>query len=330
MSAGKNPYLRYNIINQCLTSKTKPYWTAQELMDKMGEYDIQIERRSLFNDFEAMRHDERLGYHAPITFCRKQLGYYYKNSHYSISAIPINDEDLRSLRMATRLLEQHKALPLFVQFKGVMDKLVTLVNHLHQPNKSKYISFETAPYYKGLGHLETLMTHIEAEEALEIGYQKFTGPSSVYIVHPYLLKEFKKRWYLFGWHEGRGIVTAFGLDRIEYIRKAAVTYRSNESIDVDTYFKNTLGVTYSGQAVEKVVLAFNSTIAPYIRTQHLHESQTILSDDINGLVISLELAVNYELTSLVLGYGNAVTVLAPPSLIQDIKKIATEMAGKYS
>lgn len=330
MSAGKNPYLRYRILNKCFTSKTKKHWHWTELLEKLEENDIKISHRTLKYDLENMRYDRRLNYEAPIKFCKRNLAYYYEDSNFSIENIPISEEELKSLITATQLLEQHKGLPIFDQFEGVVDKLVTVVNQINKPRKKKSIDFEKSPYYKGVEHIEILMDKIESEQPLELTYKKFNGEKSNYILHPYLLKEYKKRWYLFGHNANRNIIAAFGLDRIEKIKDKNVPFISNTRFHAETYFKHTLGVTYKGEEPEKIVLSFNRQTAPYIRTQHIHETQKVIEENEEEIQVELQLVVNYELVSLILSYGKGVKVIEPASLREEIQKEIEDLKKLYN
>jgi predicted DNA-binding transcriptional regulator YafY len=73
--------------------------------------------------------------------------------------------------------------------------------------------------------------------------------------------------------------------------------------------------------VEEIELWFSPLLAPYIKTQHLHHTQKTVREDETGLVISLKLILNPELTQLILSYGADITVLKPEALKESIGKI---------
>lgn len=66
---------------------------------------------------------------------------------------------------------------------------------------------------------------------------------------------------------------------------------------------------------------FSPLLAPYLKTQHLHHTQKTVREDETGLVISLMLIPNPELTQLILSYGADVKVLKPVALQEGIKEI---------
>jgi hypothetical protein len=108
-----------------------------------------------------------------------------------------------------------------------------------------------------------------------------------------------------------------------------VVFKENKTLKPKEYFQHTLGVTLGNGAVEEVELWFSPALAPYIKTQHPHHTQKTLRDEATGLVITLKLIPNPELTQLILGYGADVKVLKPVGLIKQIKEVNDKIDGLY-
>lgn len=321
MPNAKNAYLRYRIINSCFTSQKK-YWTINELIKKLSEHDIPIEKRTIESDFESMRHDERLGYKAPIAYDKKQKAFYYSNPRFTIDVAPLNESDIEALTVATNILQQYKGVDLVHQFEGVVDKLTRFVDHLKNPEEQKIIAFEKSSYYKGNDFFDQVVHAITAKQPLRITYRKFAGDyDDVHAFHPYFMKEYRGRWYVLGYSEARENVITLGLDRIKKITKANVSFKENETLKPKEYFQHTLGITLGKGPVEEIELLFSPAQAPYIKTQHLHHTQKTIRDDEKGLVITLKLIQNPELVQLLLNYGADVRVLKPRSLNNEIRKV---------
>lgn len=87
MPTAKSMLCRYQIINMCLSSKVKRYWSQHALIAKLADNDICVSRRTLMHDIDAMRYDQRLGYNAPIVFCKANKGFYYNQEDYSINKL---------------------------------------------------------------------------------------------------------------------------------------------------------------------------------------------------------------------------------------------------
>ena len=152
--------------------------------------------------------------------------------------------------------------------------------------------------------------------------------------HPYLLKEYKGRFYVLGYSEARSNVIILALDRIESVGDdMAVPYKPNTSLQANEYFKHTLGITIGDGPVEDVILWFTPSLGHYIKTQHLHTTQQVIEDNSEGLVIRLQLIVNYELISLLLSHCPQVSVIQPLSLRNKLDELLVkgrEVNGKRS
>ena len=318
----KNAYLRYRILNSCFTNRQKRYWTIAELLEKLVAHDILVEKRTLEADFEMMRHDERLGYHAPITYDKKEKAFFYNDPHFSIDHVPLTEEDLQALTLAANILHQYKSVKLVQQFEGMVDKLGKVVTHLKQPQNNKLIAFEHAPYYKGREFFDVVLEAITQQQPLCIAYRKFTGTKNDdHVLHPYFLKEYRGRWYVLGFGETRQSIITLGLDRFVRVTTAAISFKENKTLKPKEYFQHTLGITLGSGPVEEIELWFSPVQAPYLKTQYVHHTQKIISDDETGLVISLKLIPNPELTQLILSYGAEVKVLKPETLKEVILPI---------
>ncbi len=328
MSHVKNALLRYRIINSCFTNKQKRYWTYTELIEKLRQHDIDVVKRTLEEDFAALRYDKRLGFHAPIVYSAKEKAFHYSNPGFTIDHVPLTEEDLEALTLATNILHQYKNVKLVQQFEGTVDKLSKVVNHLRQPQNSKLIAFEHSPYYKGHDFFDDVLNAISNQQPLCITYRKIVGDKNdEHILHPYFLKEYRGRWYVLGYSEARHYILTLALDRFVKAEVTHVPFKENKTLKPKEYFQHTLGITLGKGQAEEIELWFSPVMAPYIKTQHLHHTQKMVREDENGLVINLKLMPNPELVQLILSYGADAKVLKPESLQVKIKQ-ALELGRK--
>ena len=92
MPFNKEAYLRYKIIDACISSNNNSYPTMDDIRqsceDKLGK---KFSVPTIQKDINAMKTDELLGFNAPVRFSRHHKGYYYADKNYSINSIPLND-----------------------------------------------------------------------------------------------------------------------------------------------------------------------------------------------------------------------------------------------
>src|SRR5687767_7045079 len=129
MGAGKQPVLRYRILHSCFASKQR-YWTIEELQKRLASDDHFITDRMIKNDIYDMRYNEQVGYHAPISYCKRNKGYHYTDPNFTLDGVPLNEDEVRSLSIVVNLLKQFKGAQFVRLFEGAVDKVVRVVEHL--------------------------------------------------------------------------------------------------------------------------------------------------------------------------------------------------------
>lgn len=330
MPAAKNTTIRYHIINHCLRSKGKKYWSTEDLIRKIGEKDIRISARTLRNDIEAMRNDDRLGFGACIDYCKTNKGYYYSDPNFSITNVNFSEEQIEAFDFVITSLHEFEDLKVMQEFKGAIDKLAGVFAQVMNPRSAPYLEFEKAPYYKGLEWRDELLKAIRNKKVLEIKYTTFGREYPLrHVVHPYLLKEYKNRWYLLGLLNRRKVPITLALDRINSIQVTDHAYLENTFFDTREYFNRIIGITHAEGEPEEIVLHCSPSLANYIKSQHLHVTQRILHEDKTGIQVQLTLIPNYELVSTILGHGKDIKVLKPESLRERVKVNLMESLARY-
>jgi predicted DNA-binding transcriptional regulator YafY len=329
----KNAVARYYLIDECLTHPHHRYWTLEEILEKGEERDIIVSKRTLELDIQAMRYDDRLRYYAPISYCKKNKGFYYTDQTYSVTKLPLTVDDIQWFEVMIDSLQRFRGAEILHHVEGIFDKLEKVVGHL-KTNRSKsaypVVAFEKIPYSKGMEHFDVLYRAILKQTPLRITYQKFEGQTpSVHVFHPYLLKEYKFRWYVLGFSETRRSKLILALDRIEGIVKEKMEFKPAKGLDVQKYFDHTIGVTITHGSVKEIRLWFSVKQGNYIKTQHLHETQRIVSDTKEGLIVTLQLIPNYELLQLLLSFGPEVHILEPQTLQQELKTMLEKNLKLY-
>lgn len=324
MPLNKLALVRYKTIDNCLQNRFRK-WTLEDLMESVSDalYEYEgitkgISRRTVQLDLQNMR-SEKLGYNAPIIVIDKKF-YTYSEKNYSITNTPLTKQDLGTLSEVVGVLKQFKGFNYFQELNEMVTKLEDKVNK--QKNKGKsYIEFEKNELLKGLQFIDPLHRAIINKSALKIFYQSFKAAKASDITfYPYLLKEYRNRWFILGASKrGRGLLN-LALDRIESIEELnAETYIVNNQIDIETHYNDVIGVTkMPGQKSSTIVMKVDNATYPYILTKPLHSSQKLLKDDGDGYLFSIDVVWNFELEREILGFGESIRVIAPRRLVSRI------------
>lgn len=336
MPVNKNALIRYKTIDACLRNRRRK-WTLENLIDAVSEalYDYEgidkgISRRSVQADLQLMRSD-KLGYNAPIIVVSRKY-YTYEDPGYSITNIPLNEQDLGRMNEAVEILKQFKGFSHFSSLNEVVQKLEDHV-YAAAHNSQTVIDFEKNERLKGLEHLEMLYQSIIQQKAITITYQSFRArEESSFVFHVWWLKEFKNRWFAVG-VKGKGLpIMHLALDRIGNLVIAEdALYVDNEEITPSEYYRDVVGVTVSSTSrANNVKLFVSNEHAPYITTKPMHHSQEIVETKEDGIIINLKVQLNFELEREILGYAEGMRVLAPEYLRRRIFKKLKQGVYNYN
>jgi predicted DNA-binding transcriptional regulator YafY len=335
MAVNKNALIRYKTIDKCLQNRYRQ-WTLEDLIDACSdalyEYegiDKGVSRRTIQSDIQIMRSD-KLGYNAPIIVVDKRY-YTYEDPEYSITNIPISEQDLSKMSEAVEFLKQFKG---FSHFRDLDSMIQKLEDHVYsqQTDQKPVIDFEKNEDLKGIHFLDELYQAIIKKTAIKLTYQSFKARSaSSFDFHPYLLKEFRNRWFIVGRKSKGDDILNLALDRIINIEKSSERYKGPGDFNPTEYFKNVIGVTVSKNLPEEnIKIKVSHKHAPYVVTKPFHWSQTVVDKDKEGVVFQFQVQHNYELEKDILGFGEAIEVLEPNSLRRSIKKRLKQAKEQYS
>jgi proteasome accessory factor B len=193
-----------------------------------------------------------------------------------------------------------------------------------------YISFESHGGLRGIENLKPLLFAIKNHRKVSFTHENFdTGKQRKYSVRPYLLKEYQNRWYLVGIIGGLKEFRTFGIDRILNLEVKKEIFKPETKTDPIELFKNTVGLSYSYNELEEVVLSFTPLQAKYVKSLPLHKSQEIIEDNEKEVQVKLRIIPNFEFKQKILMLGEAVKVLEPKWLADDIKKSLTIALKNY-
>ncbi|MGB0525153.1 MAG: helix-turn-helix transcriptional regulator [Flammeovirgaceae bacterium] len=334
MPVNRNALIRYKTIDQCLRNRFRK-WTLDDLIeacsDALYEYegiDKGVSKRTVQMDLQLMRSD-KLGYNAPIVV--KDRKYYtYEDPDYSITNIPLTDQDLSRLSEVVEILKQFKGFSHFRELDGMVQKLEDKVFSAKNQTQS-IIDFEKNEGLKGLEHLEAIYQAILKKKAIEIVYQSFKAKQpQKFDFHPQLLKEYRNRWFVLGQKKPNKPMMTLALDRIHSIDESIATYLENEDFAPQEFYKDVIGVTVSENVrPQEVRLFITNYHAPYVLTKPLHSTQKVINKSEDGVEISIIVQLNFELEREILGFGEGIKVLSPQKLADRVFYKLKKAASRY-
>ena len=308
MPQNKNASIRYRILDKLF--RHDPGYTMKDLQIRVSEAltelteaktPVSVSTWTLRGDIRHMNSAE--GWSAGIVCERGR--YRYARSGFSIEKVNLTTKERGAIREALAVLRQFEGLP-------QASALGALLERLEGPDRGfnpNLVQFETNPQAQGLSWLRPLYEAAAAGQALQVRYKPFGVAEQQLVFHPYLLKEFRNRWFAFGWHDVKDTIWNLALDRIQDLRPSIRPFRPNTDWDPVAYFHDVVGVTrYADAQPEEVVFDAFGACADYIASKPIHHSQQLLHQTETSATFRLFVVRNPELTAELLRWGKEVRI----------------------
>ena len=334
MSLIKSPFFRYTVIDELLGRKK---WVKTVDIKRIIEEQLaeEVSIRTIQNDLRDLRDDTRLGYNAPIEYDNKNKAYRYTDPEYSIKNFGLKHSEIAAFKFYAQCLSMFRNYSLFSDFSAGLNKIVhgvSIRNRVTQNiNPQMIIQADTLNVAKGNEHLGEAVYAIDNHFKIELTYQSFENKTpNKRIVYPYFIQEYRHRWYLLAVSPKETKIKTFAFDRIKKLTAIEEKFNRNIDFEAEEYFKYSFGITTPNEKVEQIVLRFNTTEAPYIKSLPIHPSQEIVNESAKHLDITIRVRISYELKEFILSKTPTITVLSPEHLVIEICNLLSEGQKNYS
>jgi len=343
MPTNKHAQIRYQVIDECLRNPgLKSYWKV--LADKCSEKlrahlggGHEISKRTIYYDIEYMKSDA--GFSAPIESVRegRKAYFIYSDKDFSIRNQPLNKEELDKLKDMVQLMGRISGTEEFEWVKEILPKLEA--SQSTDVKMDQIISYASNLDYKNRDFLGPLFNAIRYKKVLKVIYKSFKSEEPIEsVIHPYFLKQYNNRWFLFGLvpelKKEKGIeLINYPLDRIESFEELEkVKYIVNRKFDFEEYFDSVIGVTVNkAKKPIRIKIKIEAEQAKYIDSKPLHPSQKRMKLEVKRdyYETSINVIPNYELIKTLLSFGSKIEVLSPLSIKKQLAYHVEEMYGYY-
>ena len=351
MPANKNAMTRYQILDDLLSNRYHDYSLndlTNEVNKRLATMDISaVSRRCIELDIQYLEYEspfmvEIERYSVPAYSTEKQKNYSkrclrYATPSYSIFKKALTSDEEYLLLEALSLLGQFDGLPDF-------EALDSLRKGLNVTNERQIISF-TKNLLEDSSLIGRLFTAISQKQAIEITYHRFgdTMGERKITLHPYLLKEYNHRWFLFAAAAEDGKLLCFALDRINDVTTMPSYEYVDCPVDINEYFDDIIGVTnYTNELVEHILFWVSDNSKDYVKTKPIHGSQKSYSGDkdselrsqypslVGGRFFSIDCKYNYELIRELCSFSSDLLVLSPKSIQDKVNERVEMMIEEYA
>ena len=326
MKKNRDIWVRLQILDSILgsnlkLSKSELLISLNNGLEAKGLEPIKV--RALDNDIQFLRDK----YQAPINRPSGNRPGYYYTELFSIQSQQLNDEEIETLRTGMDMIKGALGNLYNQDFGDILLKLESRVNS--NESQFKWIEYEQQSYEYSAMFLEELSIAIRQKTVLTVFYKPFNLPEYKIEFHPYLIKEYRNRWFAIGWNGASNKIVNLAFDRIIKIKPLTLKFHQVSNFNSNTFFEKVVGVSvpYNLKCI-KIKIKPSTEILPYIITKPIHKNQIIEKVN-NEIIITLDLIPNKELNQILLGFGSHIEILGPQKFRNQFKKEIESMLSLY-
>ena len=192
------------------------------------------------------------------------------------------------------------------------------------------IMFEDVPSSRK--YLTTVIRAMRSSNVLNVTYHSYDGPvPRSFVLEPYCLREFKRRWYLYARKNDDAAPHMFALDRMLSMEIGTKKFQLPENFNAHDYFAGIYGArVYPDMKPETVILKVSARQAKYFRSLPLHQSQEVVEETPEFTLFKYFITPDYDFKQDVLSFGDSVEVLEPQELRTAIGDMVRKLNDKYN
>lgn len=345
MPANKNAMTRYKFIDEILSDKYRHY-SIDEITDAVNKRLEELDpgtngvcRRTIEKDIYYLENEGPFNVEIArfYDYEAQKKCLQYCDTSFSIFKKELSDDAKVLLRGALSVVGQFDGLPNLGDLQSLQRELGSATD------QHKILAFSKNPVGDS-SILGELYTYISQTLVIELEYQTFTNPNNPFkvILHPYLLKEYNRRWFLFAAKNDNMEIRCFALDRIKNVRPTSAYQYIPYNGDINERFEDIIGVTLFDNAIlHKIVFWVSDTSKDHVRTKPLHESQTPIRNLgekklreqypmlEGGAFFKINCKENYELYHELIGYNHNLIVLEPTEIQNKMVESINKMQSIY-
>lgn len=341
--------LRIRAIDELFSSKTGSTFLPGVIIEYVVSNALAVDynRFKLARDIKFLENDKRVRLKKEQVIPSSGVGrkitkYGYEDSDASIFHDNLSADDKLLIKDILEIfqLKGIDSLAPFVKFTIHYGKDVS-------KNFSPILSFTRNPSEKKIStSLNKLLTSIREKTVIKFNMNDRFDDSKItkHIVHPWYLREYNRRWYLFGL-EGNDI-EHYALDRMSRISKYAnATYKCADR-SIDKILEHVIGINFKkDDKVEDIIFWVSNKSSNFVLSKPMHHTMTKIDIEevrekvpesllVNlpkkdGVFIKMNCIINYELRREMLSFREELIVLVPNKLRDEIKGILKRMHDNY-
>lgn len=299
--------------------------TIQQMIDELARHDIKAERKTLYDDIEALRL-----FGLDIVQSRsKTTGYYVGGRDFEVPELKLLVDSVQSSKFIT----EKKTLSLIKKIEGLASAYDAQLLQRQVYVRNRVKSMNESVYY----NVDEISNAITQDRAIRFKYfdytitkeRKFRKDGAWYEISPLSLMWDDENYYMLGFDTEADKIKHYRVDKMTEI-SALDRHRDGKeefkNIDMSQYAKKVFGM-FTGEE-QTVRLRFANHLVGSVIDRFGRDTMIISSDD-EHFTISVDVAVSPKFYAWLFGFGTEVEILSPESLRANYKIMAERVDEMY-
>lgn len=206
------------------------------------------------------------------------------------------------------------------------------INNIIAENKSvkDRILLESIPSEGG--NLQIAIVTMRKSNLLEFDYKKYySATSKHYVIEPYCVKLYHRRWYLLGRYPETKDFRLFAFDRMSNVNISTVKFKIDKTFDGSEYFNECFGVALNTSVpVQKIIIRAYINERYYLRDLPLHSTQRLVGEGDGYFDYEITMRPTEDFLGYLLSRSNFVKIISPKSLANQLKQMAQSIVDRYN
>ena len=296
--------------------------TVPELIAALGQYGISAERKSLYDDFEGLRH-------FGLDIVQNGGKYYVGSRDFELPELKL----LVDIVQSSKFITEKKTLSLIKKLEGLasVHNARRLQREVYVRNRVK--SMNESVYY----NVDEISGAIQQDRAIRFRYfeytprkeRRFRRDGRFYEASPYALLCDDENYYLLAWDDAAKQMKHYRVDKMTAIspkRKARQGKEAFQALDMSAYGKSVFGMF--GGAAQQVRIRFAGHLAGAVIDRFGKEVVLAVEDETH-FIATLPVVVSPQFFGWVVGFGAEAEVLSPPDVRQELYDYLQKTASLY-
>lgn len=324
MAKSANQKLKLLILKDYLlrNSDEKHPVTIPQIIEELGRYDIKAERKSLYDDLEALRV-------YGLDIVQSRGNYYVGQRNFETPELKLLVDSIQSSKFIT----EKKTMSLIKKLEELasMYDAQLLERQVYVRNRVK--SMNESVYY----NVDSIADAINQDRAIRFKYFEYTVTKERrirrngdwYVVSPFALMWDDENYYMVAWDADAGSLKHYRVDKMLEITALKDARKGKEAfaeVDMAAYAKKTFGM-FTGQD-RSVRLRFKNILAGAV-FDRFGRDVMLIPDGEDHFVVTLDVAVSPQFYSWVFGFGTDVEILSPDDIRERAADLAQQIADQY-